>query len=301
MSAPSAPHCRLPLVSPTGAGIIRRRKFVNALMFTLTGVCAAVSLGVLFMILAYIAYRGVSSVNWAFLVALPKPVGETGGGIANSIVGSAKIIGLAGLMGIPVGVLGGVYLSEYGAKSRTGFMIRFSADVLNGVPSIVMGLFAYLIIVVRMKHFSALAGSVALAVIMVPIVLRNTEEFLRLVPSSVREAALALGIPQWKVVLRVVLPTASKGIITGSLLALSRVAGETAPLIFTAFGNRFWDNGWFGPMASLPHTIYTYAIAPYEDWHKQAWAAALVLMMFVLVVNVGVRTLLRPSTGAMQS
>lgn len=275
-----------------------RRKTVNAAMFAAAGLCAAVSLGVLFFILGYITWRGATSVNWDFLTQLPKPVGEKGGGVANAIVGSAKLVGLAGLMGIPVGVLGGVYLAEYGAKSRLGFAIRFAADVLNGVPSIAMGMFAYLLIVVPMKHFSGLAGSVALAVIMIPVVLRNTEEFLHLVPRSVREAALALGVPQWKVVLRVVLPTASKGIVTGSLLALSRVAGETAPLIFTAFGNRFWDAGYLSPMASLPHSIYTYAIAPYEDWHRQAWAAALMLMMFVLVINAGVRLLLRPTAGA---
>jgi phosphate transport system permease protein len=205
---------------------------------------------------------------------------------------------LAGLIGIPIGVLAGVYLAEYGARSRFAFWVRFAADVLNGVPSIVVGLFAYALIVIPLKHFSALSGSVALAVIMVPIVLRNTEEFLRLVPGTIREAALALGVPRWKVTLFVILPTAGRGILTGALLALSRVAGETAPLVFTAFGNRFWDQGWLNPIATLPHTLYTYAISPYEDWHRQAWAAALILMLFVLAVNATARVWLKPSSGA---
>lgn len=270
-----------------------RRKKVNALMFALTGLCAAVASGALLAILGYIAWKGASSISWAFLTNLPKPVGEHGGGIANSIVGSAKVVGLAGLMGIPVGVLGGVYLAEYG-RGKYAFAVRYAADVMNGVPSIVVGLFAYALIVHPMKKFSALSGSVALAFIMVPIVLRNTEEFLRLVPGTIREAALALGVPRWKVTLLVILPTAGRGILTGALLALARVAGETAPLIFTAFGNRFADNGWFNPIATLPHTIFTYAISPYEDWHNQAWAAALILMAFVLAVNITARIWLKP-------
>lgn len=272
------------------------RKAVNRLMFALTALCALVSLSVLFIILGYITYRGISSISWDFLSRLPKPIGESGGGIANAIVGSAKIVGLASLMGIPAGVLGGVYLSEYG-QNKTGFLIRYAADVLTGIPSIVMGLFAYILVVVPLKHFSALSGSVALAIIMIPVVLRNTEEFVRLVPNSIREAALALGVPQWKVVMRVVLPTASRGIITGSLLAVTRIAGETAPLLFTSFGNPFWDNGWMNPMAALPHTIFTYAISPYDELHRQAWAAALILIGFVVAVNAGTRILLRPSTG----
>lgn len=270
-----------------------RRRFFGRALFALTALCAALSLGLLFFILGYIASRGFSCLSPDFLTKTPKPVGELGGGIANSIVGSAKVVGLAGLLGIPVGVLAGVYLAEYGAKNKLGFFIRYAADVINGMPSIVIGIFAYTLIVLPMKRFSALSGSAALAVILAPIVLRNTEEFVRLVPHSIREAALALGLPQWKVVLRIVLPTAGPGIITGCLLALSRVAGETAPLIFTAFGNRFWDNGLLHPVATLPHTIYTYAVSPYADWHKQAWAAALILMAFVLAVNVGSRLLLR--------
>ena len=277
--------------------VYARRKKVNALMFALTAVCAAVASGTLLAILGYIAWKGASSISWAFLTNLPKPVGEHGGGIANSIVGSAKVVGLAGLMGVPVGVLGGVYLAEYG-RGKYAFAVRYAADVMNGVPSIVVGLFAYALIVHPMRKFSALSGSVALAFIMVPIVLRNTEEFLRLVPGTIREGALALGVPRWKVVVFVILPTAGRGILTGALLALARVVGETAPLIFTAFGNRFADNGWLNPIGTLPHTIFTYAISPYEDWHNQAWAAALILMAFVRLVNVTARVWLRPSSGS---
>ena len=274
-----------------------RRRFINRAMFVLTGFFTLLALAILFTILGYIAYHGFSSINWNFFVKLPVPLGETGGGIANSIVGSLKVIGVAALIGLPIGIFGAVYLAEYG-NNRTGFFIRYCADVLNGVPSIVMGIFAYSLVVLPMKHFSALAGSVALAVILVPLMLRTTEEFIRLVPGNIREAALALGLPQWKVILRIVLPTASRGIITGAVLAVSRIAGETAPLIFTAFGNRFWGDGMLHPIATLPHTIYTYAIAPYEDWHNQAWAAALILMLVVLIGNICARMLMRPNRGA---
>lgn len=277
------------------ASVYARRKKVNALMFALTAVCAAVASGALLAILGYIASKGASSLSWSFLVNLPKPVGEHGGGIANSIIGSAKVVGLAGALGIPVGMLAGVHLAEHG-RGKYAFAVRYAADIMNGVPSIVVGLFAYALIVHPMKKFSALAGSAALAFIMVPIVLRNTEEFLRLVPGTIREAALALGVPRWKVTLFVILPTAGRGIMTGALLALARVAGETAPLIFTAFGNRFADNGWLNPIATLPHTIYTCAISPYEDWHNQAWAAAIILMAFVLAVNLTARLWLRPKS-----
>lgn len=274
-----------------------RRRRVNALMFGLTAFCAVVAAGSLLGILGYIGWQGFSALNWQFLVHLPKPVGETGGGIANAIVGSAEVVALAALIGAPVGVAGGVYLAEYGRGGRFAFCVRYAADVLNGVPSIVIGLFAYALVVKPMKHFSALSGSVALAFIMVPIVLRNTEEFLSLVPDTLREAGLALGLPRWKMVLRVVLPTAGRGILTGTLLAVARVSGETAPLIFTAFGNRFWGDGLLNPVATLPHTIFTYAIAPYDDWHKQAWAAALILMLFVLAVNAAARIWLRPAAS----
>jgi phosphate transport system permease protein len=279
--------------------VFDRRKHINNLMFAITGVFALVSVTSLLMILGYIAYHGFATVNWAFFTQLPKPVGETGGGIANAIVGSFKVVALAAAMGLPVGIFGAVYLAEYGG-GRLGFYIRYCADVLNGVPSIVMGIFAYAVVVLPMKHFSALSGSVALAIIMVPLVLRTTEEFIRLVPGNIREAALALGVAQWKVILRVVLPTASRGIVTGAILAVSRIAGETAPLIFTAFGNRFWDDGLLRPIATLPHTIYTYAIAPYEDWHHQAWAAALILMAVVLMGNMCARLLMRPRGGAVR-
>lgn len=269
-----------------------RRKIINNAMFTLTGFFTFLSLSSLFLILGYIAYHGISSINWNFFTKTPVPLGETGGGIANSIVGSAKVLALACVMGMPIGVFGAVYLSEFG-NNKIGFAIRYCADVLNGVPSIVMGIFAYTLVVLPMKGFSALSGSVALAIIMIPLVLRTAEEFLRLVPGNIREAALALGVPQWKVILRVVLPTASRGILTGAILAVSRVAGETAPLIFTAFGNRYWDDGLLHPIATLPHTIFTYAIAPYEDWHRQAWSAALVLMSVVLIGNIGARLLMR--------
>lgn len=277
--------------------IFVHRKHINNLMFTLTGIFTLISVTSLLIILGYIAYHGFSSINWNFFTQLPKPLGETGGGIANSIVGSLKVVALAALMGLPVGIFGAVYLAEFGG-GKLGFYIRYSADVLNGVPSIVMGIFAYAIVVIPMKHFSALSGSVALAIIMVPLVLRTTEEFIRLIPGSLREGALALGVSQWKVILRVVLPTASRGIMTGAILAISRIAGETAPLIFTAFGNRFWDDGILHPIATLPHTIFTYAIAPYEDWHRQAWAAALILMTVVLTGNMCARLLMRPRGGA---
>lgn len=277
--------------------LYQRRKLHNWIMFSATGLFTVISLASLFFILGYIAYHGMSSLSWDFLTKLPAPVGETGGGIANSIVGSAKVIGLACVMGLPVGVFGAIYLAEYG-NNRIGFVIRYCADVLNGVPSIVMGIFAYTIVVLPMKHFSALAGSVALAVIMLPLVLRTTEEFIRLVPGNIREAGLALGIPQWKVILRIVIPTASRGIITGAILAVSRIAGETAPLIFTAFGNRFWDDGILKPIATLPHTIFTYAIAPYEDWHQQAWTAALILLIVVLIGNITARILMKSRSGA---
>ncbi|MFA6091359.1 MAG: phosphate ABC transporter permease PstA [Elusimicrobiota bacterium] len=273
-----------------------RRKQVDRFATALSAACAFFALAALFAILGYIASKGAAAVNWDFLTQLPKPVGEIGGGIANSIVGTAKIVGLAALLGGPIGILGGIYLSEY-ASSRTAFWVRYAADALNGVPSIVMGIFAYSIIVLPLKRFSGLAGSIALGVILIPIVLRNTEEFMRLVPRSVREGALALGIPRWKCVLRVALPTAAPGVLTGLLLGISRIAGETAPLIFTAFGNRFWDQGMLHPMASLPLTIYTYAISPYEDWHRQAWAGAFILLMFVLTANILARLLMRRPTG----
>jgi phosphate transport system permease protein len=271
------------------------RKSVNIIMLSLTGLCALVAVSVLFFILGYLVYHGGRDVNWDFFTKLPKPVGETGGGMANAIVGSGKLLFLAALFGVPVGLLGGVYLAEFGGHA-VPFVVRYTADLLNGVPSIVIGIFAYALVVMPVHHFSTLAGGFALGVMMIPIVLRSTEEFLHAVPRSMREGAMALGASKWRTISSVVLPAASRGILTAALLALARVAGETAPLLFTAFGNRFWSPGWSQPISSLPVMIYTYAVGPYEDWHQQAWAAGLVLLGLVLVTNIVVRTLL--SRGA---
>jgi phosphate transport system permease protein len=272
------------------------RKALSAVMMSLTGLCALVTVSVLVVVLGYLAWNGATAIHWTFFTNLPAPVGEEGGGIANAIVGSAKLLLLAALLGVPVGLLGAVYLAEY-ASSIPAFLVRYSADLLNGVPSIVMGIFAYTIVVLPMHHFSALAGGFALGVMMVPIILRSCEDFLRAVPRSLREGAMAVGASKWKTILTVVVPAASGGIMTAILLALSRVAGETAPLLFTAFGNRFWSSGWNEPIASLPVVIYTYAISPYDDWHRQAWAAGLVLLGLVLVTNVVARTLLARPAG----
>jgi phosphate transport system permease protein len=264
------------------------RKFVNYFMFSMTGLCALVTVGVLFFILGYLVWNGGSSLSWTFLTHLPTPVGEPGGGMANAIVGSAKLLLLASAFGIPIGFLGGVYLAEFGGRSFP-FVVRYTADLLNGVPSIVMGIFAYTIVVLPMKHFSALAGGLALGVMMIPIAVRSTEEALRTVPLVLREGALALGASKWKTVATVVVPAARKGIVTGIILDIARVAGETAPLLFTALNNQFWSPGWNQPIASLPVMVYTYAISPYDDWHKQAWAGGLVLLTLVLAANVVAR------------
>jgi phosphate transport system permease protein len=270
------------------------RKAVNYVMLTSTGLCALLAVSVLFFILGYLLWYGGRSLSWSFFTQLPRPVGETGGGMANAIVGSGKLLGLAALIGIPVGFMGGIYLAEFGG-STFPFLVRYTADLLNGVPSIVMGIFAYAVVVLPMGHFSALAGSLALGVMLMPIVLRTTEDFLRAVPNTMREGGLALGAPKWRVVATVVVPAAFRGIATGMLLAMARVAGETAPLLFTSFGNRFWSRGLSEPTASLPVMIYTYAIAPYDDWHRQAWAAGLVLLSLVLVINVASRKILARS------
>jgi phosphate transport system permease protein len=266
----------------------RWRKLVNIFMLSLTGVCALLTVSVLFFILGYLLWYGGKSLNWAFFTHLPAPVGEPGGGMANAIVGSGKLLLLASLVGVPVGILGGVYLAEFGGQTFS-FFVRYTTDLLNGVPSIVMGIFAYTVIVLPMKHFSALAGGVALGVMMIPIAVRTTEESLRSVPLTLREGALALGTSKWKTVATVVMPAAMRGIVTGVMLTLARVAGETAPLLFTAFSNRFWSSGWSQPIASLPVMIFTYAIAPYDDWHRQAWAAGLILLGLVLLANIGAR------------
>jgi phosphate transport system permease protein len=267
------------------------RKSVNVLMLSLTGLCALVAVSVLFFILGYLVYHGGKDVNWDFFTKLPKPVGEPGGGMANAIVGSGKLLLLAALFGVPVGLLGGVYLAEFGGRALP-FVVRYTADLLNGVPSIVIGIFAYAVVVMPVHHFSTLAGGFALGVMMIPIVLLSTEGFLLAVPTAMREGAMALGASKWRTISSVVLPAASRGILTAALLALARVAGETAPLLFTAFGNRFWSPGWSQPTASLPVMIFTYAVGPYEDWHQQAWAAGLVLLGLVLATNIIVRTVL---------
>jgi len=235
----------------------------------------------LIAIFAYLVYKGITTVNWAFLTQTPLPVGEPGGGMGNAIVGSGLILAVACAIGIPLGVGAGIYLSEYG-RGRLALLVRFVADVLNGVPSIVMGIAVYGLVVIRQKHFSALAGGTALGIMMIPTVTRTSEEMLLMVPRSVREAALGLGIPEWRTVLSVTLRTALPGVITGIMLAFARVAGETAPLLFTAFGNQFWNFKLNQPTAALPLQIYTYAISPYEEWHRQAWAGALVLILLVV-------------------
>jgi len=266
----------------------RARRGVNVLMSWLAALAAGLVVLPLLMIFAFLLWQGASAVNLDFFTHLPKPVGDVGGGMANAIVGTLMLLALAAVLGLPVGILGGLYLAE-SRDRRLPWLARFLADVLNGVPSIVIGIFAYSVIVLPMRRFSALAGAFALAVIMLPIVVRTSEELVRLVPASLREAALALGIPQWKVLLRVVLPTARAGIITGVMVAIARVAGETAPLLFTAFGNRFWHQGLDQPIAALPLQIFAYAIAPYDDWHRQAWAGALVLIGLVFVVSFAAR------------
>jgi len=269
----------------------KSRRAVSALMTTLTAACAFLGVAVLVLILGYIAWQGVSSLSLRFLIDTPKPVGE-GGGIGNAIVGTLLLLALASAIGLPVGIAAGVYLSEFGRGWFAG-VVRFVSDTLTGVPSIVTGVFVYTLIVLPMRQFSALAGGVALGIIMIPIVTRTTEEMLRLVPSSLREGALALGAPQWRVTTGVVLPAAASGIATGAMLAVARVSGETAPLLFTAFGSRFFNVYLDQPVASLTVQIFNYAVSPYDEWHAQAWAATLVLMTLILFINVSVRLLTR--------
>ncbi|PYT47226.1 MAG: phosphate ABC transporter permease PtsA [Acidobacteria bacterium] len=270
---------------------LRWRKFVSGFMLTMTGVCAMVAVSVLFLILGYLAVHGGTSVNWNFFTKLPVPVGETGGGMANAILGSAKMLLLATLFGVPIGFFGAIYLAEFSSGS-IAFVVRYAADLLNGVPSIVIGIFAYSLVVHPFRQYSTLAGGFALGLMMIPITLRSTEEFLRGVPNPLREAAMALGASKWKTIATVIVPAAYRGILTAVLLAFARVAGETAPLLFTALGNQFWSPGWTHPTASLPVMIYTYALAPYDDWHRQAWAAGLVLLVLILVINIVARAIL---------
>ena len=272
-------------------GRLKWRKFVSGFMLTMTGVCAVVAVSVLFLILGYLVYNGGTSINWNFFTKLPASIGETGGGMANAIVGSGKLLLLATLFGVPIGFFGAIYLAEF-SGSKMAFIVRYAADLLNGVPSIVIGIFAYAMVVLPFKHFSTLAGGFALGVMMIPITLRSTEEFLLSVPRALREGAMALGASKWKTIATVIVPAAYRGILTAILLAFARVAGETAPLLFTAFGNHYWSPGWNQPTASLPHMVFIYAISPYEDWHRQAWAAGLVLLGLILVINILARAIL---------
>lgn len=269
----------------------RIRRTTSAVMTGATALCTLLAVGTLLIILGYIAWQGIGSLNLRFLVESPKPVGE-GGGIGNAIIGSLVLLAISSVIGLPLGICVGVYLSEIG-RGRFGNAVRFIVDTLTGIPSIVTGVFIYAILVLPMKHFSAIAGGVALALIMVPIVARTTEEMLKLVPHSLREGALALGAPQWRVILGVVIPAAAPGIATGAMLAIARVSGETAPLLFTAFGSRFFPTTLDQPIASLTVQIYNYAISPYDEWHAQAWAATLVLMTLVLGINIVVRVITR--------
>jgi phosphate transport system permease protein len=273
------------------------RRFVNGFMLTLSGVCTVVVVSVLFFILGYLLLHGASSLNWDFFTKLPKPSGETGGGMANAIVGSGKVLLMATLIGVPIGFMAGVYLAEYSGKTFA-FAIRYVVDLLNGVPSIVIGIVAYALVVRPMRHFSALAGGVALGIMMIPIAVRTTEEFLRAVPTNIREGAMALGATKATTIFTVVIPAAISGLTSGMMLNLARVAGETAPLLFTALGNQFWSNGWLAPIATLPVMIYNYAISPEDDLHKQAWAAGFVLLTLVLIINVTARLIIARGPAA---
>jgi phosphate transport system permease protein len=258
-----------------------RRRFTNSLALGSITIAAIIVTIPLFLILGTVVYNGVGELHWAFFTQIPKPVGEEGGGMANAIVGSLELLGFASLIGVPLGIGAGVYLAEYG-RNMAGNIVRFTCDVLNGVPSIVIGMTAYALVVLTQKHFSAVAGSVALGIMMIPTIARTTEEVLLMVPQTIREAALGLGIPQWRTTLSVVVRTASAGIVTSIMLAFARVAGETAPLMFTAFGNMYWNVNPNQPIAALPLQIFNYAVMPYDQAHRQAWTGALVLITIIL-------------------
>jgi phosphate transport system permease protein len=276
-------------------GRTRRRNILNNVMLTLTGVCTFLTVSVLFVILGFLLWNGFRSLDWNFFTKLPLSPGETGGGLANAIVGSAITILIAVIIGVPVGFLGAIYLAEFGGKTFP-MMVRYTADLLNGVPSIVIGIFAWTVVVVPMHTFSAWAGGFALSLMMIPIVLRSTEHFLHSVPNSLREASLALGATKTRTILAVVVPAAKQGILTGMILGVARIAGETAPLLFTSLNNQFWPEKLTEPTATLPVMIYNRAISAYDDWHRQAWAAGLVLLGFVLIANIAARWIL--SRGA---
>jgi phosphate transport system permease protein len=270
----------------------RIRMWKSNVIVALCGAAVIVALIPLAMILFYVISQGFSALNWAFFTEVPKPVGETGGGMSNAIVGTLILIGIAGAIAVPVGVISGIHLAEYGG-TKFASAVRFTADVLNGVPSIVIGIFAYGLVVLPVHRFSALAGGVALAIMMIPIVTRTTEELLRLVPGGLKEGALALGATRTRAMFTVILPAALPGIVTGILVALARIAGETAPLLFTAFNNRYWSTSLTEPIGSLTVQIFTYAIAPYEDWHRQAWAGAFVLVSIILILSIIARLVTR--------
>jgi phosphate transport system permease protein len=276
---------------------IARRNIVNNVMLTVTGICTVITVSILFLILGFLVVNGWRSLDWDFFTKLPLASGETGGGMANAIVGSGIVILIAAAIGIPVGFMGGVYLAEFGGKT-VPMMVRYTADLLNGVPSIVIGIFAWTVIVVPLHHFSAWAGGFALSLMMIPIGLRATEQFLRGVPNSLREASLALGASKTRTVMSVVVPAAKQGILTGMILGVARVAGETAPLLFTSLNNQYWANNLNEPIAALPVMIYYRAISPYEDWHRQAWAAGLVLLALVLIANIASRWVLSRGASA---
>ncbi|MHB1126378.1 MAG: phosphate ABC transporter permease PstA [Bacillota bacterium] len=269
-----------------------RRRVNNVFMLALSIIATIAALIPLFSIILYVGTKGLASLNLEFLTQLPKPVGEPGGGMANAIVGTVTLVTLATLIGVPMGVMAGIYLAEFG-RGRFAWFVRFTCDVLTGVPSIVIGIFVYALIVLNMGGFSAIAGGISLAIIMIPLVTRTTEEMIRLVPMSLREASLALGASQARTTFSIVLRSASGGIVTGIMLAIARAAGETAPLLFTALNNRFWQRGLDQPIASLPVQIFTYAISPFEEWHNQAWAGALVLMMMILFSSIVARYFVR--------
>jgi len=274
-----------------------RRNLVNNVMLTVTGICTVLTVSVLFLILGYLVVNGWRSLDLNFFTKLPLSPGETGGGVANAIVGSAVLILIASAIGIPVGFLGGVYLAEFGGKT-VPMIVRYTADLLNGVPSIVIGIFAWIVIVVPMRHFSAWAGGLALSLMMIPIGLRATEQFLRSVPNSLREGSLALGASKTRTIISVIVPAAKQGIATGMILGVARVAGETAPLLFTSLNNQYWATKLGEPTAALPVMIYKLAISPYDDWHRQAWAAGLVLLVLVLLANIASRWVLSRGASA---
>jgi len=274
-----------------------RRRIVDHTMTGLAVLTVILVIAPLLAIFSYLVYRGIGSINWAFLTQTPKPVGEPGGGMANAIVGSVTILTIASLMGIPFGIGAGIFLAEYG-RNKYGDAVRFICDVMNGVPSIVIGIVAYSLVVLRQRHFSALAGGVALAIMMVPTIARTTEQMLLLVPQAIREAAYGLGVSRWRTTLSITLRTATSGVITGVMLAFARVAGETAPLLFTAFGNQFWNWKLDQPTAALPLQIFTYAISPFDEWHRQAWAGALVLIILIVGAVSAVRIAVRHGTLA---